>query len=227
MDHSSESLPTRRQHPVDPINDRNFPDDGSVRNAANYCRNPDRDPKGPWCFTGNRQPYETGYCAIPTCKVSDRDVPHKSECKSTVNGVDYDGFQSRTKSGKICQSWNSHVGVYPLTAATPAEPVTDQNFPEKSVLAARNYCRNPDRDSKGPWCFTGNRDPYASDFCNIPICGGFSSSCILERTDFPGFPLAIANSNADIFGHHSNNCDRLHLPVSSHGCLPDLDLYST
>jgi len=58
--------PTSPQYPTDPITDDNFPD-GSVGKASNYCRNPDQDPRGPCCWTGDQQPYAAGYCTIPPC----------------------------------------------------------------------------------------------------------------------------------------------------------------
>lgn len=34
-----------------------------------------------------------------------------------------------------------------------------------------NYCRNPDNDEKGPWCYT--TDPATRfDYCDIPECEG-------------------------------------------------------
>ena len=35
--------------------------------TSNYCRNPDHDPNGPWCYTDNKERYE--YCGIPKCSV--------------------------------------------------------------------------------------------------------------------------------------------------------------
>ena len=44
----------------------------------------------------------------------------------------------------------------------------DANFPDGSIVAARNYCRNPDRDSRGPWCHTG--DSNTAEYCSVPLC---------------------------------------------------------
>jgi len=41
--------------------------------------------------------------------------------------------------------------------------VTQLKLPE-------NYCRNPDKSSEGPWCFT--RDPTVRrESCSLPKCG--------------------------------------------------------
>jgi len=44
--------------------DENFPDD-SVKDAANYCRNPDNYENGPWCYLAETTGYEV--CGIPYC----------------------------------------------------------------------------------------------------------------------------------------------------------------
>lgn len=34
---------------------------------------------------------------------------------------------------------------------------------------AKNYCRNPTRDPRGPWCYT--LDPMVIDEeCDVPLC---------------------------------------------------------
>ena len=41
-----------------------FPDD-VIDDAANFCRNPDHKPLGPWCYYDNGN--EWGYCDVPLC----------------------------------------------------------------------------------------------------------------------------------------------------------------
>ena len=61
-----------------------------------------------------------------------------------------------TRTGRICQHWASRG-------------YTDASFTGESVADARNYCRNPDNDPNGIWCFT--TDPAVSyDYCRLPIC---------------------------------------------------------
>ena len=55
-----------------------------------------------------------------------------------LDGRDYTGEQSVTKTGKTCQRW-------------------DQNYPHEPRHGwdyNHNYCRNPDNDQSGPWCYT-------------------------------------------------------------------------
>ena len=48
------------------------------------------------------------------------------------------------------------------------------NFPDRSLEEASNYCRNPDDSPKGPWCFQATK-PTVWRYCDvhIPKCGKF------------------------------------------------------
>ena len=43
-------------------------------------------------------------------------------------------------------------------------------FPDGSVEAASNYCRNPDNEPVGLWCYTMDPDKRWEE-CDVPICG--------------------------------------------------------
>ncbi|XP_041946799.1 LOW QUALITY PROTEIN: hepatocyte growth factor-like protein [Alosa alosa] len=114
----------------------------------NYCRNPDGDPIGPWCYTTHQEHrYES--CNIPHCK---------NEVCITCNGEDYRGQVDHTKTGRECQRWDQqhpHQHIY--------QP---EKYPEKSL--DDNYCRNPDA-SPVPWCYT--TDPLVErEDCEIRKC---------------------------------------------------------
>ncbi|XP_004401166.1 PREDICTED: plasminogen isoform X2 [Odobenus rosmarus divergens] len=113
----------------------------------NYCRNPDNDEKGPWCYTtdpGQR----FNYCDIPECE---------DECMH-CSGENYEGKISKTKSGLKCQAWSSQ---------TPhAHGYIPSKFPNKNLKM--NYCRNPDGEPR-PWCFTMDLNKRW-EFCDIPRC---------------------------------------------------------
>ena len=144
----------------------------------NYCRNPNRDSKGPWCYKyariGNRESPIT-YCKdlIPQCSkntntsineivkssnsravstqsktssstrpTNDGNNSDNSKCYDWTNdptGRNYRGTQSKS-DGFTCQPWNV-------------------NYPHKNKYASygfkpeHNYCRNPNRDPNGPWCY--------------------------------------------------------------------------
>ena len=82
------------------------------------------------------------------------------ECKVTQLGSEYRGTLSKTKSGYTCQAWSSqqphqHSG-------------TPQNYPSAGLM--NNYCRNPDNEPGGPWCYT----TLASkrwEYCDVKLCG--------------------------------------------------------
>ncbi|KAK3557122.1 hypothetical protein QTP70_024640, partial [Hemibagrus guttatus] len=114
----------------------------------NYCRNPDGDNIGPWCYTTDpERRYES--CNIPQCK---------DEVCITCNGEDYRGQVDRTVSGRECQRWDQqhpHQHIY--------QP---EKYPDKSL--DDNYCRNPDA-SPVPWCYT--TDPEVErERCDIRMC---------------------------------------------------------
>lgn len=50
-----------------------------------------------------------------------------------------------------------------------SETITDSDFPERSLHLARNYCRNPTKDPKGPWCYT-MEPTLIDDDCEVPLC---------------------------------------------------------
>lgn len=83
-------------------------------------------------------------------------------CKSTILGRQYLGKVSHTSSGIECQRWDSQ---------TPNEHSRSHAayFPEKYLADAANYCRNPDSESEGPWCYTMSLNTRW-EFCDVPLC---------------------------------------------------------
>jgi len=73
---------------------------------------------------------------------------------------DYRGTIASTTTGRTCQSWESQ---------SPQEHSrTDENYPETG-LGNHNYCRNPDSESGGAWCYT--TDPAMRwEYCDVPDC---------------------------------------------------------
>uniref|UniRef100_A0A8C4DEL3 Macrophage stimulating 1 n=1 Tax=Dicentrarchus labrax TaxID=13489 RepID=A0A8C4DEL3_DICLA len=114
----------------------------------NYCRNPDGDRIGPWCYTTDpERRYES--CNIPQCK---------DEVCITCNGEDYRGQVDHTVNGRECQRWDQqypHQHIY--------QP---EKYPDKSL--DDNYCRNPDA-SPVPWCYTTDTEVEREN-CEISKC---------------------------------------------------------
>uniref|UniRef100_A0A8B9HSP3 Macrophage stimulating 1 n=1 Tax=Astyanax mexicanus TaxID=7994 RepID=A0A8B9HSP3_ASTMX len=122
----------------------------SIYYLLNYCRNPDGDRIGPWCYTTDpERRYES--CNIPLCK---------DEVCINCNGEDYRGQVDHTVNGRECQRWDQqypHQHIY--------QP---EKYPDKSL--DDNYCRNPDA-SPVPWCYTTDPDVEREN-CDIRKCSG-------------------------------------------------------
>ncbi|XP_045211454.2 putative macrophage stimulating 1-like protein [Mercenaria mercenaria] len=86
--------------------------------------------------------------------------------KGCANGWysrDYNGTWSQTKYGRTCQRWDSQTPHDHSRNSPSGFPV------DKSVYDAHNYCRNPDYESGGLWCYT--EDPSVRfEYCDIPKC---------------------------------------------------------
>ncbi|XP_053151049.1 plasminogen isoform X2 [Hemicordylus capensis] len=121
-----------------------YPDKGL---EENYCRNPDDDQRGPWCYTTDPDT-RFDFCNIPECE---------EQCMH-CSGENYDGTVAQTESGLQCQAWASQE--------PHAHGYIPSSFPEKNLKM--NYCRNPDGEPR-PWCFTVSRTKRW-EFCNISRC---------------------------------------------------------
>ncbi|KAM7395988.1 hypothetical protein PAMA_007324 [Pampus argenteus] len=126
---------------------------------SNFCRNPDGDSKGPWCYTTDPST-RWEHCDVPSCT---------EEC-IYCSGENYRGKISTTENGFTCQRWDSqepHNHGYIPSA-----------LPEKYL--EENYCRNPDGDPR-PWCFTTSSSKRW-DFCSIPRCTSEPPTIVPELT---------------------------------------------
>uniref|UniRef100_A0A672IT41 Hepatocyte growth factor-like n=1 Tax=Salarias fasciatus TaxID=181472 RepID=A0A672IT41_SALFA len=119
----------------------------------NYCRNPD-GADYPWCFTTDPNQRRANCTHIPRC---DAEASQKIECYED-NGEMYRGTLSITRSGIPCADWSHHI-----TSG-------DSHSTVSSVGLERNYCRNPDRDKHGPWCYTNPNNRLAWDYCKLKHC---------------------------------------------------------
>nr|XP_039247418.1 sortilin-related receptor-like [Styela clava] len=85
------------------------------------------------------------------------------------NGFDYAGTRNYTKSGRTCQKWLKN---------SPHKP---HYWPQDRD---NNYCRNPDNDGYGPWCYT--TDPKKRwEYCGIPRCANSSKPIVPAPTPEP------------------------------------------
>ncbi|KAK6488171.1 hepatocyte growth factor-like [Huso huso] len=114
----------------------------------NYCRNPDNEASGPWCFTTD-----------PDIRHQSCDIPQCSEVDClTCNGENYRGSMDHTETGKECQRWDLN--------RPHKHSFHPKRYPDKGL--DDNYCRNPDKRLR-PWCFT--LDPNTTwEYCSIKVC---------------------------------------------------------
>ncbi|KAE8602189.1 hypothetical protein XENTR_v10013903 [Xenopus tropicalis] len=152
----------------------NFPNAGLEQN---YCRNPDED-KGPWCYTTDAS-VRWEYCSLKKCSElpSTEQRPVQTTKITTITtspdcivskGEDYRGIKSTTLNGHICQAWSSqspqeHASFTPIT------------HPQSGLES--NYCRNPDGDINGPWCFVTTPGTVKWEYCDIPRCATTGIEC--------------------------------------------------
>uniref|UniRef100_X1YZB6 Kringle domain-containing protein n=1 Tax=Capitella teleta TaxID=283909 RepID=X1YZB6_CAPTE len=82
-------------------------------------------------------------------------------------GKEYMGEKSFTVNGRVCQRWDmqtphGHDGCVDVSEF-PAGTLT--------LDRAENFCRNPDNEPLGPWCYT--MDPLERfETCALPLCSG-------------------------------------------------------
>ena len=137
--------------------DEHFPD-GSMPMAVNFCRNPDRNKQGIWCYLKFKGIQYRGHCNAPYCG----DITYSTKnCKTTKQGSDYVGNISHTIQGHQCQAWHKQrrysTGRF------------DYEFPDNDIHAANSFCRNPSSFDEGPWCYT-TEPGIEWKQCGIPIC---------------------------------------------------------
>ena len=109
----------------------------------NYCRNPDDDDFGPWCYTLDPQ-IGWEHCEIPECVTQPVD---KIDCRP-MDGSDYTGVKSTTRSGRTCKKW-SDISVF-------------------AHLGDHNHCRDP-VNMNALICFTTDVK-MLWDYCDVPVC---------------------------------------------------------
>ncbi|XP_039471693.1 hepatocyte growth factor isoform X2 [Oreochromis aureus] len=153
----------------------------------NFCRNPDGQ-EFPWCFTTDPRVRTMSCINIPQCGTQNSPV---SDCYKRF-GENYQGQQSRTRSNLPCAPWRDH-----------------SNSGERGMPTAGlegNYCRNPDKDKHGPWCYTNN-SAIPWDYCNVKPCNASqntiqlgeeaSVSCFVHKTTriVGGSPVSISEGS--------------------------------
>lgn len=136
----------------------------------NLCRNPDERPGGPWCFTSDPT-VRTERCAVPKCgeklpptviPVLVKDVATRYQQTNCLpgNAESYTGTLSVSLHGHTCLDWNLPI-VKALFVGKDFNP---------EVTLSKNYCRNPDGDLEGPWCYVKKAGNITIDYCDLELC---------------------------------------------------------
>ncbi|XP_063800610.1 prothrombin [Pseudophryne corroboree] len=135
--------------------------------TENFCRNPDDNPLGPWCYT--KDPVKAREeCAVQICGKKETTVEpikpqvEKAKVDDTTcemnRGLQYEGTLAASVSGLPCLPWNS-----------PAVEVHSRKDFLKEVVLKENYCRNPDGDDEGVWCYVSHPNK-TFEYCNLNYC---------------------------------------------------------
>ncbi len=84
------------------------------------------------------------------------------DCSITEDGIlHYQGKYSFSKFEHECLPWTDLQTIYPKIINEP------NFFNDPSIKAAKNYCRNPNMNINGPWCFVQNGDIISMEACDV------------------------------------------------------------
>ncbi|KAM6893907.1 prothrombin [Xenentodon cancila] len=172
----------------------------------NFCRNPDRQPGGPWCFTTDPE-VKKETCKVPKCgevfvpSTVAPELVRSTECLPSY-GVDYIGNLNVTLGGHTCLQWSSPRAV--------ALSKDKEFIPEVELLG--NKCRNPDSDPDGPWCYVEVSGNITVDYCDLQLCedpliGGYEDPTADKGTERSVLtPAKKLFFNPRTFGNGENDC---------------------
>uniref|UniRef100_A0A5F7ZYG3 Prothrombin n=1 Tax=Macaca mulatta TaxID=9544 RepID=A0A5F7ZYG3_MACMU len=134
----------------------------------NFCRNPDSSTTGPWCYTTDPT-VRREECSIPVCgqdQVTVAMTPRSSvnlslpseECVPD-RGRQYQGHLAVTTHGLPCLAW----------ASAQAKALSKHQDFDSAVQLVENFCRNPDGDEEGVWCYVAGK-PGDFEYCDLNYC---------------------------------------------------------
>ncbi|KAF6103254.1 coagulation factor II, thrombin [Phyllostomus discolor] len=159
----------RSRYPHNPeINITTHPD-ADLR--ENFCRNPDGSTTGPWCYTSDPT-VRREECSVPICGTEGVTVeqtprsggssvklpPPAHQCVPE-RGQHYQGRLAVTMHGSPCLDW----------ASSQAKALSNNQDFSPAVSLVENFCRNPDGDQEGAWCYVSGR-PDHFEYCDLDYC---------------------------------------------------------
>ena len=120
----------------------------------------------------------------------------------------YTGTKSVTRGGYTCQRWDKNSPH----KKNPTFSIKE-NFPEKDLTKASNYCRQPSATQQQPWCYTtSSRKRW--DYCDVPRCKG-------ENNIIPTFCGLIHHINIYKTAYFGPKKKQLVVFLSARFCLED------
>ncbi|XP_029812920.1 prothrombin [Suricata suricatta] len=136
----------------------------------NFCRNPDSSTSGPWCYTTDPT-VRREECSIPVCGQGGFTVEQTPRSRNSVvnqpsasdscipeRGRYYRGRLAVTTYGSPCLAWDS----------SQAKALSKNQDFNPLVPLEGNFCRNPDGDEEGAWCYVSGEPGV--EYCHLDYC---------------------------------------------------------
>ena len=108
-------------------------------------------------------------------------------------GLEYRGTRNVSSRQVPCQAWDD-LGEW--------NKFHPSHYPNADLTG--NYCRNPDQDKMGPWCFISIRPERKFQYCKIRTCKsshvGYPTSHydILGTEDDPYGEIPLEDTNRGV-----------------------------
>lgn len=104
--------------------------------------------------------YNSGDVSLNYAEVSFYNHNYAS-CGSFPLQSDYRGNNNSTINGATCRSWSAQ-------SPNQQSSINSEQYPA-SGLGNHNFCRNPNNQPGGAWCYTTDADvPW--EYCDVPVC---------------------------------------------------------
>ncbi|XP_004851961.1 prothrombin [Heterocephalus glaber] len=137
----------------------------------NFCRNPDGSTTGPWCYTTDPT-VRREECSVPVCgearftvEMTPRSGGSRPDVSSSLadcvpqRGRQYQGRLAVTSKGSPCLPW----------ASEQARSLSQDKDFSPEVKLEENFCRNPNKDEEGAWCFVAGESSHIQ-YCDLNYC---------------------------------------------------------
>lgn len=129
-----------------------------------------------------------------------------SDCSITNQGIlHYQGKYSTSKFEHDCLPWIHLQETYPDIINT------EKFFADESIENAENFCRNPNSNVNGPWCFVQNGNLIAMETCSV--CQSLAIRSTMPTDIEIEDQVTVVGINRDFFGNIQNEIRRYTLYI--------------